>query len=269
MPEVTRFAPGHFCWTELMTTDIEEAKRFYGQLFGWQVDDQPMGEGQYYSMFQVKGKNAAGGYAMGPEQRAQGMPSNWGLYVAVDSAYESASKAKAIGGRVLMEPFDVMDSGRMATIQDPTGAVISLWEAKRSIGGGIVAEPGAVTWNELMTTDTNQAARFYSQLFGWEAQSNPMPDASMYTIFSKDGEQVAGMMAKPENLAQVPSHWMAYFDVADCNDSVQKARALAAQVNVEPTDIPEVGRFAVLQDPQGAVFSILQPAQAAMERAAS
>src|SRR5687767_11231234 len=153
MQEATEYKPGTFCWVELATSDGEAAKTFYTQLFGWDFVDNPMGPGMVYTMLNLDGKNVGALYKMMPEQEAQGIPPNWLSYVSVANADETADKAKAAGATILKEPFDVATYGRMAVIQDPTGAVFALWQPKDHLGAGIFNVPNSFTWNELMTTD--------------------------------------------------------------------------------------------------------------------
>src|SRR3954447_17357652 len=158
-----RYEPGTFSWVELATHDAQGAKAFYGELFGREYDDNPVGEGDaVYSMAKRDGRFVGAVF-----QSDQGTP-HWNSYITVASVDEAAAKAGEAGGHVAAEPFDVMDAGRMTVVQDPTGAAVCLWEAKRHIGAGLVNAPGALSWNDLMTTDVGKAAEFYSQVFGWE-----------------------------------------------------------------------------------------------------
>lgn len=255
MTEMKSYTPGTFCWLDLGTNDAEAAKKFYTGLFGWTMVDMPAGPDMIYTMCQIEGKDVAALYQQGPQE--QGIPPHWNSYVSVASADEIAVKAKALGGTVLMEPFDVMEEGRMTMLQDPTGGVVGAWQPKRYIGAKLVNQPGALTWNELLTKDTVKAGQFYSGLFGWNAQTQEM-EGGPYTVFMHGDQMNAGMMQIRPEWGDMPSNWAIYFAVADCDASVEKARQLGGQVAVPPTDIPQVGRFAVLQDPQGAVFSILK-----------
>ena len=191
-----------------------------------------------------------------------GLPPHWNNYVSVTNADESAKKAQELGGKLLVPPFDVMEHGRMAVLQDPTGAVFQVWQPKRSIGAKIVNEPGALCWTELTTTDTKAAEAFYTQLFGWTPKHNA-PGAPMeYTEFSVAGTPSIGMMPKPADMpAHIPSYWMPYFQVDDADASAAKAKALGGNVMVPPTDIPKTGRFAIVNDPQGAMFAVFKFAQ--------
>jgi uncharacterized protein len=260
MPDVDSVPPGSFCWPELATTDQKGAVAFYKSLFGWTVNEQPMGPDETYSMFQVRGREAAAAYTMRPEERQHGAPPHWNSYVAVTSADEAAKKAQELGGTVLAPPFDVMDVGRTAVLQDPTGAVFQVWQPKKHQGARVLREPGALTWTELATNDPKKAEKFYTQLFGWHAKIGN--DAGMeYTEFSVSGAPGAGMM-DTKNLpdANVPPNWMPYFQVADVDAAANKAKELGGKLFVPPSDIPNVGRFSVVQDPQGAVFAIFKPA---------
>lgn len=255
--EVSKHTPGTFCWVELATTDQNAAKTFYGELFGWTVNDLPMGPDSSYTMFQLNGKDVAAAYQQMPDQISQGIPPNWLSYVAVESADEVAKAITAADGQLIMEPFDVFDAGRMAVAQDPTGAVFAIWQAGKNCGVGIKNENNAMCWQELTTRDVEAAKTFYATVFGWKTvtrDGGPMP----YTEIDLNGQPFGGMLKMTAEWGEIPSHWMVYFAVADCDVSVQKAESLGGKTCVPPTDIPNTGRFAVLQDPQNAFFSIIK-----------
>jgi uncharacterized protein len=254
--EITEYPPGTFCYPELATTDSEGAKRFYTQLFGWEAVDSPVGPGMVYTMLRLRGKSVGALYGMGEERRAAGPPA-WLSYVTVANVDASAKKAAALGGTVRQEPFDVMEVGRMALLDDPTGARFALWQPRQHIGAELVNEPGALCWNELATRDPQQAGAFYTGLFGWGKQVQDM-GLGEYTTFQNGDRPAAGMYAiRPEH-GDMPPNWMVYFAVADCDASAAQAGALGAKVAMPPQDIPGIGRFATLVDPQGAMFSIIK-----------
>ena len=261
MAEFTSHAPGTFSWPELATTDQKGGVTFYRQLFGWDVNEQPIGPTETYSMFQMRGKPVGAAYTMRPEERQTGAPPHWNNYVTVKNVDDSTKKVPALGGNVLAPPFDVMDVGRMAVVQDPTGAVFQLWEPKKHIGAQILNEPGALCWTELTTSDTKAAETFYTQLFGWTAKHSAPSAVMEYTEFSVNGTPSIGMMAKPKEMpAHIPSYWMPYFQVPNVDASASKAKELGGRVMVGPADIPNTGRFVILVDPQGAVFALYQKA---------
>ena len=259
MAEFTLHPEGTFSWPELSTSDQKAGVAFYRALFGWDLNEQPMGPTETYSMFQMRGMEVAAAYTMRAEEKQTGAPPHWNAYVTVKNVDESAKKAQELGGTVLAPPFDVMEAGRMAVLQDPTGAVFQIWQANKHIGAKILSEPGALCWTELTTTDTNAAETFYTQLFGWVAKRSA-PGAPMeYAEFSVNGVPGIGMMPKPAQMpAHIPSYWMPYFQVAGCDASAAKAKELGANVMVPPQDIPSTGRFAVVSDPQGAVFALFE-----------
>jgi len=263
MPEVTHHAPGSFCWSELATADPDGAKRFYAGLFGWTANDMPMGDGMNYSMLQLRGLDVGALYGMQPDQRAQGVPPNWMCYVAVDDADETVRRARDLGATVHMDPMDVFDSGRMAVLQDPTGASFGIWQPKTHIGARLIAEPNTACWNELDTNDTGKALDFYTKLFGWTTK--PGKD---YTEFTAPGasDPMGGLMEIPKEWGNVPPHWLTYFAVPDCDATVAEVQKLGGKTIVPPTDIPNTGRFSVLQDPQGAVFAVIKLTMPAFER---
>jgi predicted enzyme related to lactoylglutathione lyase len=254
MPERTEYAPGTPNWVDLGTNDKAAAKKFYGGLFGWTYEDQGPEVGNY-TIASKNGKPVVGLMEMGPEQA--GMPPAWGSTVAVSDADEATKRATSAGGTVIMGPDDVADAGRLSMVIDPTGAMIGLWEAKNHIGSYLVNEHGTFTWTELHTTDVDKAVQFYSALFGWKPDVQDMGGMD-YTIFQLNGEGIAGAMKSP--MEGVPSQWTVYFAVDDADKIVDAAKTGGASVIMEPVDGPP-GRMATLSDPQGAVFSIIKPAE--------
>ncbi|MCH8236337.1 MAG: VOC family protein [Chloroflexi bacterium] len=257
MPEITSYEHGAPCWTDLATSEPERAKVFYSVLFGWTYQDNDMGGGQFYSMAQLNGLDAGAIYGQSAEEIEQGVPPRWSTYINVDDVDATAAKVAPLGGSLMMEPFDVMDVGRMALISDPTGAVVALWQFKAHMGARVVNEPGAMTWNELATGDTDAAEAFYTELLGWHSHVVDMGGFD-YTIFHITHEHPAGGMVQlDESQAGVNSHWNVYFAVEDCDATTELAVDSGGRVVVPPTDIPP-GRFAILADPQGAVFAVMR-----------
>ncbi len=259
MQEVPEYKPGTFCWVELGTTDGEAAKKFYTKLFGWGFDDIPLGPDKVYTMLKLNGKD------VGAVMTLEDAPPNWLSYVSVVSADESAAKAKSLGANLIKEPFDVMDVGRMAVIQDPKGAVFAVWQAKKHKGAGIVNVPGALVWNELTTTDTARAGEFYSGLFCWGIDAKTFRSTD-YTIFQNGDRGAGGMFKLTPEMTGVPPFWLVYFAVDDCDAKVKKATELGATTIKPADDIPGVGRFAILQDPQRAAFAIIKVEPAVVGR---
>lgn len=257
MQEITQHAPGSFCWVELGTSDAAAAKKFYTALFGWGFHDEEVGPDMVYTQWQINGKNVGALYQLNEQMKAQGIPPHWGLYVAVKSVDESAKQVTALGGKLVMEPFDVMDAGRMAILQDPTGATISLWQAGKHIGTQLVNHPNTLCWGELATPNAKAAGEFFTKLFGWGAKTGDA-GGGQYTEFINGGVPIGGMMEMTAEWGNIPPHWKPYFAVEDCDAIADKAKSLGASLKVPPTDIPNTGRFSVIQDPQGAVFSIIK-----------
>lgn len=252
---LTTHAPGTFCWLDLGAHDPQAARRFYTALFGWEAKDNQYGpsEGDVYTMYRLDGKDVAASYGMDPNQKSMGMPSAWLCYVAVESADAGAAKAKELGATIMAEPFDVMDVGRMALVQDPTGALFALWQAARHTGFGVRGEPGSPGWFELATRDAAKASAFYQALFGWTVQT--MNNTGIeYTVFSAPGGMVGGMFQIGPQQEGMPPCWLPYFVVEDTDSAAEKARPLGAEVMYGPLDIPGIGRFALLRDVQGAMF---------------
>lgn len=256
MPVRTSYTQGTPNWVDLQTTDQDAAKTFYASLFGWTYDDQPMPPSGVYSMAKLGADNVAAIAPQSPELAAAGVPPIWNTYLAVDSADDAVAKVEAAGGQVAMTPFDVMDAGRMAFVLDPTGAAVAFWQADQHIGASLVNEPGTVGWNELITTDPAAAAAFYEQVLGLTTSTMNMGTGE-YTLFEVNGQMVGGT-SKPQ-MPGMPNHWHVFFVVADADATAAKVTELGGSILTQPFDTP-FGRIAVASDPQGAAFSIIQPA---------
>ena len=210
MTNVAKHLPGAFCWIELATTDQKAAKNFYGTLFGWGVKDLPMGPEDSYTMFQLQGRDAAAGYTLRPDQRSAGVPPHWMLYVAVESADATAKRVEQLGGKVMAPPFDVGTFGRMAVIQDPTGATLSLWQAKESAGIGISGVDGTLCWADLSTPDQKRASKFYSDLFGWKVTEDTDDDPPSGYLHIQNGQDfIGGIPPARHRDPNLPPHWRA------------------------------------------------------------
>lgn len=259
MPSTTQHAPGTFCWFELATSDQNAARTFYSKLFGYEPIDSPIGEGQTYTILKLAGRDAAALYAMRAQDYPPGTPPHWLAYVAVENADEAAAKVKAAGGKVMVEPFDVMEHGRMAACMDPNGAAFAVWQAKQHTGAGVTGVHGAFAWCQLNAPSAGRekAKQFYAAALGWTFRDDPMPMGDSYTTWLGEGGPRGGMMPMPAGL-ESPAHWLIYFATNDVDATVARTKELGGQVMVPGTDIPGMGRFAVLMDPQGAFFSVVK-----------
>ena len=237
---------GKFVWHEQVSDDPGQAQSFYTQLFGWGTEVFKPGEIDYTMI--SSGGSTHGGFGKAMEGAP---PPHWLSHVAVENLDETIEKAKSAGGKVAAGPFDMEDVGRMAILVDPQGAYISAYQ---SHGDGSGAA-GLFVWDELGTTDADGAQRFYEAVFGWTTKDMG-EDFGGYRIFQRGEEQVAGLMKNPD--PSIPAMWTPYVGVEDTDATCKKATELGAQVIVEPMDVPTVGRFAILKDPQGAVFGIIK-----------
>jgi hypothetical protein len=258
MSERTSYEPGTPSWVDLSTPDVDASARFYGGLFGWDVEAAgPPEETGGYAMFKLRGRTVAG---VGPIMQ-EGQPPVWSTYVSTDDADGAVARAQEAGGSVVVEPMQVMDAGRMAFVAHPAGGFVGLWEPARHTGAELVNEPGALNWNELHTRDVEGAKAFYSAVFGWTAADQDFGEM-VYTVFNLGENGIGGMMPMPAGVPdEVPAYWLSFFAVDDCDGTVAKARELGGSVTVEAMDIPDIGRFAVLADPHGTTFGVVAPAQ--------
>lgn len=256
---MTTYKQGEFCWAELSTTNSADAKRFYSELLGWTFHDTPIGPDAVYTVCNVRGKSVGALFQPTPEMAA-GRPPVWAAYLTVDDVDATCARAIRNGGTVMQEPFDVMDAGRMAVLVDPTGAVFWIWKSNQHPGAELMRQPGALCWVELYTTDAAKAGRFYAETIGWTLEPIDMGPMGVYTLLSNPGdkENKGGMMQIGPHMKGIPSHWLAYFAVESCDKSTELAQKLGAKLQVPPTDIPNIGRFSIVQDPQGAAFSLYE-----------
>ena len=255
MPETAVSAPGKAIWADLATTDIEKSKDFYSKLFGW--EPQTLGpEAGGYVLFSLNAKTVA---AVSPAQEGQ-FPA-WSVYFGTDDADATAEAVESAGGKVIVPPFDVLDTGRMAVFQDPVGAFFSVWQPNKMKGFDLVDEPNTFSWAELNTKDTAGAEAFYPKVFGWGMKKNPGGDnAPAYTEWQIDGKSIGGEMDTTTFPIEVPPFWLVYFAVADIDAAASKVKELGGQVMNGPSDYPG-GKFAVLMDSNNTVFGLLQGQQ--------
>jgi predicted enzyme related to lactoylglutathione lyase len=251
--KITNHVPSTACWVDLGTSDVKGAKRFYAEVFGWDAHEVPGGEG--YTMFHLGDDRVA---AVAPHM-SEGQPNLWTIYFATEDAAATTAKVEAAGGKVMVPPMDVFDAGRMAVYFDPEGTGFAVWEPKNMIGAEVLGEPGSLSWVELMTRDPEDAKRFYGAVLDWTGETSDIGGAA-YTLWRVAGHDrgVSGMMEMAGDMwpADLPSHWMPYFEVADCDATAARVTASGGRVGVPPTTIPP-GRFAICGDPQGAFFSII------------
>jgi predicted enzyme related to lactoylglutathione lyase len=252
-PEIT---PGAPCWIDLMTSDIAKARRFYGELFGWEYETGDEEKYGGYTTARKNGKTVAG--LMQKDEDQAGMPDVWSTYLRSDDAEATAAAVTANGGQVYMPPMDVPEQGHMAIFGDASGAAIGIWQPREMRGFELVAEPGAAAWHELHTKDYDAAVKFYQDVFAWETDVMSDTPEFRYTTLGAGDSAKAGILDASGYLpAEVPSSWHTYFAVESTDGSVEKAVAMGATV-IDPAEDTPYGRLATLTDPTGAMFKLMQ-----------
>ena len=240
-------------WIELSTGDAEGSRNFYSKIFGWKVEVNPDPQYGGYGIAKVGGKDVAG---IGPKQMAE-QPTAWSVYIGTKDVDALAKKVKESGGTVVAGPMDVGPMGRFAAFQDPSGAFISGWQAKE-MDAFLYGKPNTFDWAELNARGVEKTLPFYSKLFGWGEKKSSMAEGQDYIEFQLDGHSIAGATEMPPMVPkEVPSYWLVYFNVEDVDKKFKEAEAAGAEHILHPMDFPG-GRFAVLRDPQGAVFAIVK-----------
>lgn len=256
MTEFDKYLPGTPCWIDVTTPDADGARAFYEGLFGWDFEIGGADTG-FYTNCTMRGRKLAGLMGLTPEMSAQGVRPGWSTYLATDDVEDSAARVTEAGGQITMPPMDVMEFGRIAFAIDPTGAGIGFWQPGTFQGAGLANEPGAFAWNELQTRDLTAATNFYAAVAGWTTENMSSEGDPTYLIAKVGGDPVAGMMdisatAPPAR----PAFWLTYFNVEDCDESVEKVRLLGGSVMEARIDSPQ-GPFGVVVDPFGAVFAVI------------
>lgn len=244
---------GRFVWFEYVSQDARKAQGFFGELFGWSTKNVPMPDGDYTMIAAPDGKTI-GGYFAAPDPKAA--KASWLPYLQVQSAKDSAAQVKKLGGSIMKEPFKVGDFATMAVVADPLGAGFALWQPAKVEDPG---KPGVghFVWNELPSKDPAASVAFYSKIGGFTVNKMEMPGMGTYNVLEADGQGRAGIMPQP--MPEAPHLWLPYVQVASADQTAEKAKRLGANVVVPPTQIPNVGRFAIFVDAQGAGTGILQP----------
>lgn len=272
-----RYPNGMLGWADLSTPDPQAAIDFYTGLFGWVGTDVPTDVGNVYTMLSKDEALVAGMGQQPPEQQEAGVPPAWTCYALVGDVDEVVAATPGAGGDVVVPAFDVMTSGRMAVISDPAGAVLGLWQPQDHEGAELMGDPVSVTWYELQSRDMSASVPFYEEVFGWHwdrdhggSEGVPYSIAHVGSTEAEadgllpafaGGTMTAGALPMPEDVpAEVPSRWVVYFAVVDCDLAVERAVEAGATLRFGPTSVP-FGRFAALSDPQGAEFSVMAASQ--------
>lgn len=242
-----------FWWTNLSTTDDAAAAAFYARVLGWTYREMPIGEGMVHRNATINDMLIAG---IDPMMPGSDMPTAWSNFVFVDDIEATVTSATQLGATVLMAPMDVMGEGHMAMIMDPTGAAVGLWQSGRHTGADAVNQPGTYSWVELTTSDVSAALRFYGELFGWGFEQQDMPSME-YWMATIDGRPFAGVMAKPDDMADMPSSWATYFGVVDAEATMAEVKAAGGSIAFGPMRMgPGIGIG--VADPQGGYFVAFQ-----------
>ncbi len=243
---------GHFVWYDLMARDPKGAEDFYQKVIGWSYTDYPM-ENMTYRMIKP-GEEHIGGI-VGLEQ--QEVPAHWLSYIQVPDVDEACKRASEMGGHVSHPPTDIPEVGRFAVVTDPQGGTFSPFTPLKS-GESVPEGNGTVAWRELITSDPEAARDFYANLIGWEQDQMKIGDDD-YVMFKSGGNFIGGLIMKPIPREQAQPLWIPYFQVEDVDDACKTAEENGGRIQYQPTDIPDIGRFAIMADPDGATFAVFTP----------
>ncbi len=258
-------AVGRFCWYDLMTTDVEAGKNFYTSVIGWGIEKWDNADFDYPMWTTARGP-IGGAAALPEEAQAAGSPPHWIAYVEVADINTATTRVQELGGAVHMAATEIPDTGEFAVVADPQGAVFALYQPKGNSSEATMPEAGDFSWNELMTSNHDDALEFYSALFGWEStEVHEMAPGAEYVIYGQPGNPMplGGMFTKTEEMQGPPAAWVYYITVDGLEDTLDKVRGNGGQVIVEPMEVPGGDRIAHCVDPQGAFFALHEVHKAA------
>lgn len=258
MAEFTSHAPGTPSWVDLMATDLDAAKDFYENVFGWELTDEfDDGGNRVYVMAHLDGKAVAG---LGQVPPGMDMPSVWNTYIASADLAATTKAVEGAGGTVIMPQMQVMEAGHMAVFADPAGAAFSAWQPANHIGAEVGNIANTYSWNELMSRDVDTAKAFYAEVFGWKYEVQKMPTGDYNVITGGENGGLGGLMAMPPEVPKmVPSHWGVYFTVEDLNASIAAVSDNDGQIVMDPMELPGIGQMATVHDNNHAAFTLMQP----------
>lgn len=256
MPTRERYDAGTFCWVDLSAHDLEAAARWYGDLFGWELELSPAPGGPPYGMLKLGDDVVAGIGQLSDEMKQAGVPPTWNSYVSVDDAAAVQERVVELGGEVIFPANAVGPAGSLAFFKEPNGAVFAVWQPGEHCGATKCNEPNTFSWNELASDDPESSQKFYGDLFGWTFEKAPGP--MDYTTISNNGNMNGGMLKKQADWGAMPPYWGVYFRVENIADAVQKVSDTGGRVMMPPREIPGTGTFAVVSDPQGGAFYLMQ-----------
>ena len=253
---------GSNVWYELMTTDPDGAKAFYGSVVGWNIHDPLPGDGQDYRMIGRSDGGFAGGVlGLTDEKQQHGARPIWLGYIGVDDVDAAVTKVESKGGKVLMPAFDI-PQGRIALVADPQGNPFYVMKPIPPEGNpdaqsdvfSTTAEQ-RVGWNELMTSDPAAARNFYGDLFGWTSDDfMPMGENGEYRFFAHAGTTIGAVCGE---MGSGNSKWRYYIRVPSISDAVGAVKAGGGTVSMGPHEVPGGDHIIIGNDPQGAEFALV------------
>ncbi len=260
MAVMSSYQDGDFCWSDLGTTDLEKSKLFYSQLFGWDAFEMPGNETGGYSMFLMKQGVVAGYYPMMKEQIEMHIPCHWMSYIKTSNINATLNLAKENGGIILVDTQTIPTQGSMALVQAPDGGIFGLWQPESHFGSVYKGEHGSMCWFEYGCRNRDLAIKFFESVFGWNSNTSDM-GGNLYTVFSIGEQMVAGLYLLPEEMKDVPSHWLPYFEVGDIDKAIEVVGANSGNILMAKMFVEGVGHFAVIQDNVGAVIGLIQSSE--------
>jgi predicted enzyme related to lactoylglutathione lyase len=249
---------GRFVWYELMTTDTDGAKAFYGNVLGFGTRDAAI-PGVAYSIFTLAETGIGGLMDLPDDAKKMGAPPSWVGYVGVDDVDAIVGRIQHLGGTAYVPPTDIPNTGRFAVVADPQRAPFAVFKPLTPIENRPEqGMPGRVGWHELLAADWEKAFAFYADLFGWQkAEAVDMGVMGTYQLFAASGQTLGGMFNKP---AMIPApFWLYYFNVDNIDAAATRVKEGSGEILNGPMQVPGGSWIVQCKDPQGAVFALVGP----------
>lgn len=257
VPPKTRY--GDFCWVEHASPDPAETSRFYTSLLGWldlSIEQVPVSG---YRILAAGEEWLAGVLPMTEEQLGEDHSGRWISFVRVEDLSRTLQRAGKLGARLCGAKRAIDGFGRAAVLQDPQGVIFALWQPDPLPAADYVGSPGQPCWFEISCSDAEAAAAFFQSLFGWEVERSVSAEGEDFWILRNQGLVIGGLQEMEESFGAAPAQCLPFLSVRDCDATILAAKEAGAYVVLIPTELPGVGRHAVLEDSSGAAFGILEP----------
>jgi predicted enzyme related to lactoylglutathione lyase len=255
-PPSTEHHAGKMVWADLITPDLAAAEKFYGTLFGWTFHRIRAGSTDY-AVAMLDGR-PIGGLMEKPIPAGESHQSAWLTFMAVADVNASKRVAMAHGAKVLADSRSYPMRGRQCVLSDPEGAIFAILASSSGDSPDYLPVTGEWIWSSLHAKDAGAEAAFYQELFGYDVFELPSEDDSEHLILSTDNYARASANSLAAGSTRRHPHWLNFVRVDNAADITAKVIAMGGRVLVEPRVDRHGGMVAVVADPAGAPFGLME-----------